>query len=129
MSLTRSRKAKGRRLQNWVRDSLRGLFLTLTDDDIRVAIMGETGADVKLSANAKKLFPYDIECKNTEGWKKLYDAYDQADGHGDEQPIVFIKMNRRNPLVVVDAKHFLRLNNAGFLTDPVKVEFLNERKR
>ena len=129
MSLTRSRKAKGRRLQNWVRDSLRGLFLTLTDDDVRVAIMGETGADVKLSVNAKKLFPYDIECKNTEGWKKLYDAYDQADGHGDDQPIVFIKMNRRNPLVVVDAKHFLRLNNAGFLTDPVKVEFLNERKR
>ena len=129
MSLTRSRKAKGRRLQNWVRDSLRGLFLTLTDDDVRVAIMGETGADVKLSTNAKKLFPYDIECKNTEGWKKLYDAYDQADGHGDDQPIVFIKMNRRNPLVVVDAKHFLRLNNAGFLTDPVKVEFLNERKR
>ena len=129
MSLTRSRKAKGRRLQNWVRDRLRGLFLTLTDDDVRVAIMGETGADVKLSVNAKKLFPYDIECKNTEGWKKLYDAYDQADGHGDNQPIVFIKMNRRNPLVVVDAKHFLRLNNAGFLTDPVKVEFLNERKR
>ena len=61
--------------------------------------------------------------------EKLYDAYDQADGHGDDQPIVFIKMNRRNPLVVVDAKHFLRLNNVGFLTDPVKVEFLNERKR
>jgi|TARA_R100000700_G_scaffold34409_1_gene42492 hypothetical protein len=112
-----------------VRDSLRGLFLTLTDDDVRVAIMGETGADVKLSAIAKKLFPYDIECKNTEGWKKLYDAYDQADGHGDNQPIVFIKMNRRNPLVIVDAKHFLRLNNAGFITDPVKVEYLNERKR
>ena len=129
MTTIRSRKAKGRRLQNWVRDSLRGLFLTLTDDDVRVAIMGETGADVKLSVNAKKLFPYDIECKNTEGWKKLYDAYDQADGHGDNQPIVFIKMNRRNPLVVVDAKHFLRLNNVGFLTDPVKVEFLNERKR
>ena len=129
MTTIRSRKAKGRRLQDWVRDSLRGLFLTLTDDDVKVAIMGERGADVKLSKQAKKLFPYDIECKNTEGWKKLYDAYDQADGHGDNQPIVFIKMNRRNPLVIVDAKHFLRLNNAGFITDPVKVEYLNERKR
>tara|TARA_B100000287_G_scaffold334949_1_gene320314 strand:+ start:281 stop:619 length:339 start_codon:yes stop_codon:yes gene_type:complete len=112
-----------------VRDSLRGLFLTLTDDDVRVAIMGETGSDIKLSKTAKKLFPYDIECKNTEGWKKVYDAYDQADGHGEDQPLVFIKMNRRNPLVVVDAKHFMRLNNSGYITDPVKVEYMDERKR
>ncbi len=129
MTQIRSRKAKGRRLQNWVRDSLRGLFLTLTDDDVRVAIMGETGSDIKLSKTAKKLFPYDIECKNTEGWKKVYDAYDQADGHGEDQPLVFIKMNRRNPLVVVDAKHFMRLNNSGYITDPVKVEYMDERKR
>ena len=91
--------------------------------------MGVNGVDVQFSTAAYRKFPYDIECKNTEGWKKLYDAYDQADGHGDNQPIVFIKMNRRNPLVIVDAKHFLRLNNAGFITDPVKVEYLNERKR
>ena len=129
MTQIRSRKAKGRRLQNWVRDSLRGLFLTLTDDDVRVAIMGETGSDIKLSKTAKKLFPYDIECKNTEGWKKVYDAYDQADGHADDRPLVFIKMNRRNPLVIVDAKFFLKLNNAGYITDPIKVEFLDERKR
>ena len=129
MPQIRSRKAKGRRLQNWVRDSLRGLFLTLTDDDVRVAIMGEPGSDIKLSKTAKKLFPYDIECKNTEGWKKVYDAYDQADGHGDDRPLVFIKMNRRNPLVIVDAKFFLKLNNAGYITDPIKVEFLDERKR
>ena len=129
MTQIRSRKAKGRRLQNWVRDSLRGLFLTLTDDDVRVAIMGETGSDIKLSKTAKKLFPYDIECKNTEGWKKVYDAYDQADGHGEDQPLVFIKMNRRTPLVLVDAKHFMRLNNSGYITDPVKVEYMDERKR
>ena len=129
MTQIRSRKAKGRRLQNWVRDSLRGLFLTLTDDDVRVAIMGETGSDIKLSKTAKKLFPYDIECKNTEGWKKVYDAYDLADGHGEDKPLVFLKMNRRNPLVVVDAKHFMRLNNSGYITDPVKVEYMDERKR
>ena len=129
MTQIRSRKAKGRRLQSWVRDSLRGLFLTLTDDDVRVAIMGETGSDIKLSKTAKKLFPYDIECKNTEGWKKVYDAYDQADGHGDDSPLVFIKMNRRTPLAIVDAKFFLKLNNAGYITDPIKVEFLDERKR
>jgi hypothetical protein len=108
---------------------LRGLFLTLTDDDVKVAIMGERGADVKLSKQAKKLFPYDIECKNTEGWAKVYNAYDQADGHGSDHPVVFIKMNRRTPLAVVDAKHFMKLNNVGFITDPIKVEYLDERKR
>ena len=129
MTTIRSRKAKGRRLQDWVRDSLRGLFLTLTDDDVKVAIMGERGADVKLSKQAKKLFPYDIECKNTEGWAKVYNAYDQADGHGSDHPVVFIKMNRRTPLAIVDAKHFMKLNNVGFITDPIKVEYLDERKR
>ena len=65
MTTTRSRKAKGRRLQNWVRDSLRGLFLALTDDDVKVAIMGERGADVKLSKRAKNVFPYDIAVSYT----------------------------------------------------------------
>jgi len=129
MTTIRSRKARGRRLQDWVRDSLRGLFLTLTNDDVKVAIMGERGADVKLSKQAKKLFPYDIECKNAEGWTKIYNAYDQADGHGDDHPVVFMKMNRRTPLAIVDAKHFMKLNNVGFITDPIKVEYLDERKR
>ena len=129
MTTTRSRKAKGRRLQNWVRDSLRGLFLALTDDDVKVAIMGERGADVKLSKRAKNVFPYDIECKNTEGWKKLYDAYDQASSHGNDQPLVFIKMNHRNPLAIIDAKHFMRLNNAGLLTEPVMVRYEKDKHK
>ena len=129
MTTIRSRKAKGRRLQDWVRDSLRGLFLTLTDDDVKVAIMGERGADVKLSKQAKKSFPYDIECKNAEGCNKNYNAYDQAYVHGDDHPVVFIKMNMRNPLAIVAAKHCMKLNNVGFITDPIKVEYLDERKR
>ena len=110
MTTTRSRKAKGRRLQNWVRDSLRGLFLTLTDDDIRVAIMGETGADVKLSADAKKLFPYDIECKNTERMTTLYNYYEQAISHetGGE-PLLIVKMNHKKPLAIMDAEHFIKV--------------------
>lgn len=110
MSTTASRKAKGRRLQDWVRDNLRGLSLALTEDDVRVAIMGESGADIKLSATGKKYFPYDIECKNNETWKGIYKAYDQAGTHGNLEPLVFIKMNRRRPLAIVDAEHFLRLN-------------------
>ena len=58
MTTVRSRKAKGRRLQNWVRDTLLSIFKTLDDNDISCAIMGETGEDIKLSNPAKKLIPY-----------------------------------------------------------------------
>ena len=54
---TRSRKAKGRRLQNWVRDELLSLFTNLSNDDIYCAIMGESGADVKFSPHAQKVLP------------------------------------------------------------------------
>lgn len=109
MTTVRSRKAKGRRLQDWVRDNLKSLFLTLTEDDVRVAIMGESGADIKLSAKGKILFPYNIECKNNETWKSIYKAYDQAISHGKLEPLVFIKMNKRKPLVILDAEYFLQL--------------------
>ena len=46
---TRSKKAKGRRLQNWVRDELLKRFPKLTDNDIVCAIMGERWLDFKLS--------------------------------------------------------------------------------
>ena len=52
----RSRKAKGRRLQNWVRDELLSLFTNLSDDDIYCAIMGESGADVKFSPTHRRFY-------------------------------------------------------------------------
>ena len=61
-----SSKAKGRRLQDFVRDKLRGLFTKLEDDDIKAAIMGESGEDIKLSPAARKIIPYSFECKNQE---------------------------------------------------------------
>ena len=60
---TRSAKAKGRRLQNKIRDLLLEEFKELEPDDIRTAIMGETGEDIKLSPAARKKIPYSFECK------------------------------------------------------------------
>ena len=39
----------------------------------------------------------------------VYEFYDQAVGHGSFEPLVVIRANRRKPLVVVDAEHFLDL--------------------
>ena len=107
----RSRKAKGRRLQNWVRDLLLSLYPTFTDDDIYCAIMGESGADVKFSPLAQSIIPYSIECKNKETFKGIYDIMRQAQSNTKitQIPLGVIKMNNTQPLAIVDAKHFLDL--------------------
>ena len=108
---TRSRKAKGRRLQNWVRDELLSLFTTLSDDDIYCAIMGESGADVKFSPKAQKLLPYSIECKNKETFKGIYDIIKQAQHNAkkNQVPLGIIKMNNFEPLAILDAKFFFNI--------------------
>ena len=56
----RSSKAKGRRLQNLVRDLLRKKFHHLEDDDIKSATMGIGGEDIVLSPRARD--------SSKEGW-------------------------------------------------------------
>lgn len=107
---TSSRKAKGRWLQNYVLKELVRVF-GFTEDDIRTAIMGETGADVKLTKKARQSFPYSIECKNQQAFSGVYKAYEQATGHGDDEPLLVLKMNRKPVLAVVRFDHFLGLYN------------------
>ena len=111
MTTVRSRKAKGRRLQNWVRDTLLEIFTSLDSNDISCAIMGETGEDIKLSNPAKKLIPYSFECKNKETFKGIYDIMSQAQENAKvtDVPVAVIKMNKFQPLAIVDATHFLKL--------------------
>jgi hypothetical protein len=79
------------------------------DEDVCCAIMGESGVDVKLSRFAQGLFPFSIECKNKETWKGLYDAYDQAISNANLEPVVVLKMNKREPLIVLDFKKFVSI--------------------
>jgi len=80
----------------------------LEQDDIKGAIMGEQGMDVKLSPAAFKVYPFKIECKNQERFKGIYSIYSQAEGHkGKGEPIIVLKMNRQKPLVMMDLDFFL----------------------
>jgi len=98
-------KQKGRSLQQWVVRLILKAF-DLEPDDVRSTPMGVSGPDVQLSPRAKLLFPYSVECKNTERFN-IWQAYKQAcDNAGGYEPIVFVKRNRHKPLVVVDAEHF-----------------------
>ena len=107
---TRSRKNKGKRLQNKVRDLLLEQFKdVLEPDDVRSTTMGESGEDIQLSPAARKLIPYAIECKNQESlsiWKSLEQAENNSNGY---EPLLIFKRNRSKTYVTMDIKEFLRL--------------------
>ena len=106
---TQSAKAKGRKLQQAVRDGILERFSTLEPDDVRSTGMGQSGEDVQLSPAARKLFPYSVECKNL-AKIAVYNYYQQAETNcGKHEPLVVIKQNRCRPLAVVDLEHFMKL--------------------
>lgn len=109
ISSTRSAKNKGRRLQKIIVDLILNKIPTLTSRDVTSTPMGVNGADVTLSEAAASLFPYEIEAKNQEIFGTIYKFYDQAKSHGDLEPLLVIKMNKRKPLAIVDLEHFLNL--------------------
>ncbi len=112
----KSAKAKGRNLQNLVRDKLRSIFVDLWTkmprleyDDIKSQTMGMGGEDIVLSPIAKKLIPYSFECKNTERlnlWKSLEQAEDNSE---DRVPILVIKRNRSKVYAVLEFDEFLNI--------------------
>ena len=107
---TSSKKAKGRRLQKWVREVLIEK-LKIHEEDIESRSMGAGGEDLIMARAAREKFPYSIECKNQETLN-VWKSYEQAESNsGDYEPVVFIKRNNQKPLVVVDAEYFVRLHN------------------
>ena len=106
---SRSAKNKGKRLQNNVRDLLLETFNQLEPDDIKSAIMGESGEDIKLSPAARKLIPYSFECKNQEAlniWSSLEQAETNA---GDHDPVLIFKRNITKTYAVIDIEKFIEL--------------------
>ena len=105
-----SAKAKGRKLQQWVRDKLIEEF-DIHPEDIKSTSMGAGGEDVTMARAARQKFPFSIECKSVERLN-VWDAYEQACANaGGYEPLVVMKKNRKKPLVVMDAECFIKLMN------------------
>ena len=106
---TRSAKNKGKRLQNSVRDILLETFDTLEPDDIKSAVMGDSGEDIQLSPAARKLIPYSIECKNQEKLN-IWEALSQAEENsGVSTPVLIFKRNRSKTYAVLPIEEFINL--------------------
>ena len=105
---TQSAKAKGRRLQQWVRDLLIEK-LNVHPEDVESRSMGAGGEDLIMARAARERFPFSVECKNVEKLN-VWEAYEQAKSNSkDYEPIVIMKKNQKKPLVVVDADFFISL--------------------
>jgi len=121
---TRSAKSKGRRLQNQVKELLLETFTELEPDDIRTAIMGETGEDIKLSPAARREIPFSFECKNQEKiniWESLNQAEENS---GDYPPVLIFKRNRSKTYAVLEIDDFIDIIN-----EPKVTESLNESNK
>ena len=108
---TSSAKAKGRRLQQKVRDLLLETFTELEPDDIRSTSMGVSGEDLQLSPAARKLIPFAIECKNQEKLN-VWDSLKQAEENsGDYDTVLIFKRNRSKTYAVINIEKFIELIN------------------
>ena len=109
---TRSGKAKGRRLQNKIRDVLLEHFSEeLEPDDIRSQVMGMSGEDIVLSPAARRLIPYSFECKNQEKLN-IWEALNQAEENsGVSAPVLIFKRNRSKTYVTIELEEFIKLIN------------------
>lgn len=118
---TSSAKAKGRRLQQRVRDDLRTLAGSrLEPEDIESTSMGVNGVDVILTPAAKKLFgPLAIECKNVEKlnavgvFQQHYEKY-AAKGM---VPLMVHSRNHIEPRVTLLWSDFVRLYLAAAIEE------------
>jgi len=99
----RSSKAKGRRLQNYVRDMLREIYCnSLQEDDIKSQTMGMTGEDIVLSPAAREIIPYSFECKNVERLQ-MWQAIDQCETNKPDSsaPAIVFKKNQKDAYVAI----------------------------
>lgn len=103
-------KSKGRTFQNIVAAIVRQAF-DLPATDVRPAIMGEQGADLKLSAAARKVWPFAVECKKRETLN-VWDAMKQAEEHAKREnlaPLLVFSRNRSQSYACVPLSTFVEL--------------------
>jgi len=106
-----SRKAKARKLQDFIRDIFRDIFRhDLEEDDIKSAIMGESGIDIKLTPAARKLIPFDVEAKAQEKLN-LNEALKQAEGNASDGriPTVIFTKNTDKVWIALEFVEFMKL--------------------
>ncbi len=108
---TKSGKAKGRTLQNKVRDMYReiGKNYELVDGDVESRPMGQAGVDIIFSPRALSVFNHSIESKKHAAvripfhFKEHYKKYEKD----STLKVLFSENNRDQTLVTLRAEDFM----------------------
>jgi len=110
-----SAKAKGRKLQQYACEKiseLTGYEWGSSGDDkpIESRPMGQSGTDVRMESQVRKLFPYSVECKFQESWS-VPAWIEQAKTNKTEGTnwLLIMKRSQKPPVVVMDADSFFTL--------------------
>lgn len=109
MTTVQSRKAKGRRLQQHVRDEVLNKFTELTERDVVSVPMGCAGADIMLSEVASNLFPYSVECKNQESLSIWASLEQSKSSNRDLTPLLVFKRNNTPVYCALKFEDFMKL--------------------
>ena len=73
--------------------------------------MGDSGEDILLSPENRKLFPFSVECKNQEKLN-IWSSLEQAETNsGNHIPIVIFKRNRSKTFKALEFEKLLELLN------------------
>jgi hypothetical protein len=100
---------KGQRLQKWICEKVSDLLDIAwgVDEQIASRESGQPGVDIRLVADAKKRFPYSVECKNQERWD-VHSWIEQAKANQIEGTnwIIVAKRNHKDPVIMLDANAF-----------------------
>jgi len=109
----KSRKAKGRNLQQEVKALIESINPELLPGDVRSTSMGASGVDLLLSPRAKELFPVSVECKAVETFH-VWSTWAQTVEHEKKEndftiPAVFFRKSRHELLALIRGKTLIEL--------------------
>jgi len=83
------------------------------DCDIESRPMGQSGTDVILRGEAKKLFPFSVECKAQESWSiPAWIKQAQANEMVGTDWLLVAKRSREKPVIIMDMDTFFGLMKA-----------------
>lgn len=107
-----SRKAKGRRLQQWVAKKISEItgFECGTDCEIESRPMGQNGPDIRLEKKVLEIFPYSIECKSQESWAvSSWIEQAKTNLYPNTNWFLVMKKNQQKPYVLLEAEVFFNI--------------------
>ena len=112
-SITRaSAKDKGRRLQQTVCQKVSELTGLPWGKDcpIESRPMGQSGVDVRLDTEARKLFPFSVEAKWQESWDMPgWIRQAQANEMKDTDWLLVVKRSHSLPVCIIDLNTFFKI--------------------